>query len=101
MASEKEAPEKIAEPREYLLRMDQAIPMPLGLEVVVTVEVEGQRYEACVPAKLIISNEPTLVSGWYTGNQEGSCVIVFPATSMGTYIWRLSEKDLAAIAVEA
>ncbi len=77
--------------------MDKAIPMPMELEYVVTVNVLGEELEACVPAKCIASNNPTVVYGWNVGTQEGNCVIVFPPTSMGTSKWRLTEKALAAI----
>ncbi len=100
MAQNRETTGKYAEPREYLLKMDQAIPMPLGLEYVVTVDVCGEKFEACVPAKIIVSEDPAVVSGWYTGTQRGHYVIVFPPSSLGTSIWRLSESALAAITTE-
>ena len=74
--------------------------MPLGLEFVVTVDVQGGKFEACVPAKIIVREDPAVVSGWYTGTQEGYYVIVFPPTSLGTSIWRLSENALTAITAE-
>ena len=97
MTTHQDTPEKEAGPREYRLRMDQAIPMPLGLEFVVTVDVEGEKFEACVPAKIIYSQDPPTVYGWYTGTQEGVCIIVFPPTSLGTSIWRIPEASLTAI----
>ena len=90
-------PDKATEPREYLLKMDSAILMPLGLESVVTVEIKGEKFEACVPAKIIISQDPAVVSAWYAGNEGDRCVIVFPPTSLGTYVWKLPQDALAAI----
>lgn len=100
MAQQRETTGNVAEPREYLLRIDRAIPMPLGLEYVVTVDVDGEKFEACVPAKIIVSEDPAVVSGWYTGTQGGHYVIVFPPSSLGTSIWRLSENVLAALTAE-
>ena len=97
MTQHQAVPEKITEPREYLLKMDSAISMPLGLESVVTVEVAGEKFEACVPAKIIISQDPVVVSAWYAGNEGDRCVIVFPPTSLGTYVWKLPQDALAAI----
>ena len=87
----------IDEPQEYLLKMDKAHQMPLGLEYVVTVEVGGEKFEACIPAVTIVNQNPLVVSGKFVGTKGGHQVIVFPPSSLGTSIWHIPEETLAAI----
>jgi len=47
--------EFVSEPKEYVLRIDKALEMPLGLEYVVTVASGGSEFEACIPASNILA----------------------------------------------
>lgn len=85
------------ERQEYLLRMDQALPMPLGLECVITVKVGEQEFEACVPAMAVVAHDPPAVYGQFIGTKGTNQVIVFPPSSLGTSIWYVPEDVLEAI----
>lgn len=97
MTQSSRIPEFVEEPQEYLLKMDQALPMPLGLEYVVSVEVEGMKFEACIPAAMVVNKNPPVVSGMFVGTRGESKVIVFPPSSLGTSIWHIPENMLQAI----
>ena len=69
MAQSFEALKFTDDPQEYLLRMDEALSMPLGLEFVVTVRVGEEKFEACVPAMAIIDQNPLAVYGQFVGTK--------------------------------
>lgn len=87
-------------PEELLLRMDHSFPMPLGLESVVVVDVEGVKFEACVPARAVLDQDPIAVYGQYVGMKGDDMVVVFPPSSMGTSVWYLSREVLDTIKLE-
>lgn len=97
MSSNVEAPHFVEEPREYLLKMDKALKMPLGLEYVVVVEVGGEKFEACVPASTIYNDDPPVVSSSMVGTQGKYQLVVFSPSSLGTAIWHLTEEMLESM----
>lgn len=99
MTQSSEALNFISEPEEYLLRMDEALNMPLGLECVITVRVGGEKFEACVPAMAIVDQDPPAVYGQFVGTKGNNRVIVFPPSSLGTSIWYVPEDALEAMRV--
>ena len=97
MAQNTETLKFVEDPEEYHLKMDKALMMPLGLEYVVTVESEGEKYEACIPAATIVAEDPPVVSGTFVGTLGDRQVIVFPPSSLGTSIWHISARMLETI----
>ena len=87
----------IDEPQEYLLRMDEALSMPLGLECVITVSVGNEKFEACVPTMAIVDQNPPTVYGQFVGTKGDNQVIVFPPSSLGTSIWYVPMNVLKAM----
>ena len=85
------------EPQEYLLRMDKAFSMPLGLEFVISVKIGPSMFEACVPAMAVVDQDPPAVYGQYLGTKGDNRVIVFPPSSFGTSIWYVSKDALEAM----
>ncbi len=100
LAQNSETLKFLAEPQEYLLKMDQVLKMPFGLEYVVAVEVGGEKFEACIPAVTVVCQDPPVVSGCFVGTQGENRVIVFAPSSFGTSIWRITEDALAALRYE-
>ena len=96
--------EFVSEPKEYALKVDKALEMPLGLEYVVTVTSGEAEFEACVPASnFVISplkGDPESVFGKLVGFRGDERVIVFPPSSLGTSIWYIPEEIMEAIATE-
>ena len=94
----------ISDPKEYELRIDKALEMPLGLEYVVTVASGGTEYEACIPASNFVTpfadGDPKGVYGKFVGFRGDERVVVFPPSSLGTSIWYLPEEIMDAIATE-
>lgn len=99
MTQSSEALNFIGEPQEYLLRMDEALDMPLGLECVITVRAGGEKFEACVPAMAIVGQDPPAVYGQFVGTRGKNRVIVFPPSSLGTSIWYVPEDALEEMRV--
>lgn len=97
--------EFVSERKEYALKIDQALEMPLGLEYVVTLTAGDTEFEACVPAGNIV--EPAVdggqgsVYGEFVGHRGAEKVVVFPATSLGTSIWYIPPEMMDVIAEEA
>ena len=96
--------EFVSEPKEYLLRIDKALKMPLGLEYVVTVASGGAEFEACIPASNIVAltddGEPESVYGKFVGFRGDERVVVFPPSSLGTSIWYIPREIMDVIATE-
>ena len=96
--------EFVSEPKEYALRIDKALEMPLGLEYVVTVVSGGSEFEACIPASNIVT--PTVdggtgsVYGKFVGFRGDERVVVFPPSSLGTSIWYIPQEIMDLIATE-
>ena len=96
--------EFVSEPKEYALKIDQALEMPLGLEYVVTVAAGEAEFEACIPAGNLA--EPAVdggqgsVYGKFVGNRGTEKVVVFPPTSLGTSIWYIPQEIMDVIAEE-
>ena len=96
--------EFVSEPKEYALKIDQALEMPLGLEYVVTVAAGESEFEACIPAgniaEPVVDGGPVSVYGKFVGYRGADKVVVFPATSLGTSIWYIPPEILEIIAEE-
>lgn len=94
----------VCEPKEFIIRIDKALEMPLGLEYVVTVASGGTEYEACIPASNfatpLANGDPKGVYGKFVGFRGDERVVVFPPSSLGTSIWYLPEETMDAIATE-
>ena len=94
----------VSEPKEYLLRIDRALEMPLGFEYVVTVASGGSEFEACIPASNIVTptvdGYPESVYGKFVGYRGDERVIVFPPSSLGTSIWYIPQDIMNSIAIE-
>ena len=96
--------EFVSEPKEYVLKIDKALEMPLGFEYVVTVASGGSEFEACVPASNIVAlggeGEPGSVYGKFVGLRGDERVVVFPPSSLGTSIWYIPQEIMDVIATE-
>ena len=94
----------VSEPKEYVLRIDKALEMPLGLEYVVTVASGGAEFEACIPASNIVAptadGDSESVYGKFVGFRGDEMVVVFPPSSLGTSIWYIPQEVMNAIATE-
>lgn len=94
----------VSEPKEYALKIDKALEMPLGLEYVVTVASGGTEYEACIPASNFVpplaDGHPKGVYGKFVGFRGDERVVVFPPSSLGTSIWYIPEEIMDTIATE-
>ena len=94
----------VSEPKEYALRIDRALEMPLGLEYVVTVVSGGTEFEACIPASHFLAQaaagDPKSVYGKFVGFRGDERVVVFPPSSLGTSIWYITEEVMNDIATE-
>ena len=96
--------EFVSEPKEYVLRIDKALEMPLGLEYVVTVVSGESEFEACIPASNIITRtvdgDTKGVYGKFVGYRGDENVVVFPPSSLGTSIWYIPQEIMDVIATE-
>ena len=94
----------VSDPKEYIMRIDRALEMPLGLEYVVTVASGDMEFEACIPASNFVTpladGGPRSVYGKFVGFRGDKRVVVFPPSSLGTSIWYIPEEVMNDIAEE-
>ena len=89
-----------SEVKEYLLKMDWAEPMVLGIEAIIAVTVDGETFEACVPSWALIDPELKTVPCSFVGTIGDRQLLVFPPSSLDTAIWKMRPESVAKIRVD-
>ena len=87
-----------ARTQECLLKMDEAVPVPLGVESYIVVRVGNRQFEGIVPSEAVrFEAEQPVIPGMRLYLGDGGFVISLPASSMGTATWHMTEEEMHVV----
>ena len=94
-----EPPEYWDEHEEYLFKVDSLAEMPLGLEWAAGVEVDGEKFQACIPYYMVVDPGEKVIASECIGTVRGKLLMIFMPTSLGTFKWRMTKEAAESIRV--